>query len=222
MKLKQGTTSNRSGANTRDIYNWLTHTPASRDRWAHRVRELLADSPSGGTWGAARVRLAAEIRDALPGEYDYQPLQVDWNRLTVRLVEMALASGAGFDTDLEWVEEYSRAEAISDGVLVDASELAREAGFRFPVALTSAAWAKCVEVPHGVPGQDERGRLWDVLTLLRVACRSRDGGGDESVRLFDVLVLNDRTSPKPVRLKAVCGPDDDLSPCVTVMLPGED
>jgi hypothetical protein len=44
-------------------------------------------------------------------------------------------------------------------VLIDVSKTAREAGFKYPVALTAAAWAKCVEVPPGVPCQDERGRL---------------------------------------------------------------
>lgn len=115
---------------------------------------------------------------------------------------------------------YSRKEAIEDGVLIDVTPTAKEAGFRFPVALTSAAWATCVSVPDGLTDQDETGRLWDVLTMLRHACRSRTG--DESLRLFDVLVLNEGTTPKPVRLKAVCGPDDDLSPCLTVMLPDED
>jgi hypothetical protein len=118
------------------------------------------------------------------------------------------------------IHSYSRKEAIDDGVLVDVTAAAKEAGFRYPVALTSAAWATCVAIPSGVAGQDEAGRLWDVLTLLRHACRARSG--DESVRHFDVLVLNDNTTPKPVRLKAVCGPDDDLSPCLTVMLPEED
>jgi len=31
---------------------------------------------------------------------------------------------------------YTRAQAIEDGVLVDVSELAREASFRYPVAVT--------------------------------------------------------------------------------------
>lgn len=115
---------------------------------------------------------------------------------------------------------YSRREAIADGVLVDVSDAAREAGFRFPVALTHAAWATCVCVPDGVSCQDEAGRLWDVLTMLRHACRS--AARDKSTLYFDVLVLNDETTPKPVRLKSVCGPDDDLTPCITVMLPGED
>jgi hypothetical protein len=36
------------------------------------------------------------------------------------------------------------ADGLRDGVLIDVSAVAREAGFKFPVALTAAAWAKCV------------------------------------------------------------------------------
>jgi hypothetical protein len=36
------------------------------------------------------------------------------------------------------IHSYSRAEAIADGVLVDVTPVAREAGIRFPVALTRA------------------------------------------------------------------------------------
>ena len=62
------------------------------------------------------------------------------------------------------ISEYSRAQAIEDGVLVDVSETAREAGIRFPLALTRAVWESCVEVPRNrkgqpVPCQDEPGRL---------------------------------------------------------------
>lgn len=115
---------------------------------------------------------------------------------------------------------YSRKEAIEDGVLIDVRDTAREAGFRYPVTMTAAAWAAAVAIPEGVTCQDEAGRLWDVLTMLRHASRAARGG--ESTIAFDVLVLNDQTCPKPVRLKAVCGPDDDLSPCVTIMLAEED
>ncbi len=62
------------------------------------------------------------------------------------------------------VHRYTRADAIRDGVLIDVTATAREAGFKFPVALTAAVWAKCVAVPSGVLCQDEAGRLWDVLT----------------------------------------------------------
>ena len=67
-------------------------------------------------------------------------------------------------TDLEIIASYSRTQALADGVLVDATKLAREAGFRYPVALTSAAWHDCVAVSSTDQDHDETGRLWDVLT----------------------------------------------------------
>jgi hypothetical protein len=106
-------------------------------------------------------------------------------------------------------------------VLIDASRAAREAGFRYPVALTAAAWAECVAVPAGVACQDEAGRLWNVLVMLRFAIR-RDGGVASEVR-FGVHVRNDNREGTPplVRLKVVCGPGDRDEPVITVMLPDE-
>jgi hypothetical protein len=122
----------------------------------------------------------------------------------------------------EVIHRYTRADAIRDGVLIDVSAAARETGFRFPVALTAAVWSKCVAVPPGVACQDEAGRLWDVLTMLRFAIRGQRGDGAE-VR-FAVHVRNDvrEGTPPLVRLKALCGPGDEGEPVVTVMLPEED
>jgi hypothetical protein len=105
-------------------------------------------------------------------------------------------------------------------VLIDISSTAREAGFTYPVALTAAAWAKCIAVPPGVLCQDEAGRLWDVVYLLALAVRRSSGA---EVR-FGVHVRNDNLEGTPpfVRLKAECGSGDDGEPVVTVMLPGED
>lgn len=113
---------------------------------------------------------------------------------------------------------YSRAQAIEDGVLIDAGEMAKEAGFRYSVALTAAAWGLCVAVPEACPWQDERGRLWDVLNVLRVSSRNQSSSEVE----FSVLVQNDAAGAQLVTLQAVCGPGDDLEPVITVMLPGED
>jgi hypothetical protein len=41
---------------------------------------------------------------------------------------------------------YSRKQAIADGVLIDVTNTAHEAGFVVPVAVTSTAWAECVAV----------------------------------------------------------------------------
>ena len=116
---------------------------------------------------------------------------------------------------------YTRAEAIADGVLVDVTSTAREAGFRYPVALTRAVWCEYVEVPAGVEGQDEKGRLWDILVMLSYAIRRSREGSELRFRLHVRNDNRDRTPPL-VELKALCGPDDDGNPCITVMAPGED
>jgi hypothetical protein len=116
----------------------------------------------------------------------------------------------------EVIFSYSRAQAIADGVLVDISETAKEAGFRIPVALTRATWAEYVEVPDGVVGQDIAGRLWDILWMARNAIGRSKGDGPEL--LFQLHVRNDNRERTPplVTLKAVCGP------VMTIMRPEED
>ena len=119
------------------------------------------------------------------------------------------------------IHSYTRREAIEDGVLVDVSAVAREAGIRYPVAVTSAVWGNYVEVPPDVVGQDEQGRLWDVLWMFRTAVQRQRGPGSDVVR-YSLLVRNDNERPREVELKAVCGPGDDGEPVVTILLPEED
>lgn len=122
---------------------------------------------------------------------------------------------------MDVIYAYTRAQALSDGVLVDVTETAKEAGIRYPTAVTSAVWAVYVRVPEEVPWQDEQGRLWDVLWMLRIAASlSNDSLTD--VLLYRLCVQNDESEPKEVTLKAVCGPGDDLEPVITIMLPDED
>jgi hypothetical protein len=57
--------------------------------------------------------------------------------------------------------------------------------------------------------------------MLHVAIRR---ARDRSELRYRLHVRNDNREGDPplVELKAVCGPDDDGRPCVTVMLPEED
>ena len=123
--------------------------------------------------------------------------------------------------DAEVIHAYTRADALRDGVLIDVSATARDAGFRWPVALTCAAWGRCVSVPPGVACQDEAGRLWDVLWMLRCAISRQEGG---QLVQFALHVRNDNCEgiPPLVRLKGLCGPGDQGEPVVTVLLPDED
>ena len=58
---------------------------------------------------------------------------------------------------------YTRAQAVADGVQVEVTKTAQEAGIRFPMFLTRAVYDAYVTVPPNVTGQDEAGRLWDII-----------------------------------------------------------
>ena len=87
-------------------------------------------------------------------------------------------------------------------------------------------------MPAGVACQDETGRLWDVLQLLRFAIAKQKKDVVPRYALpwqkldwervdFAVHVRNDNREGDPplVRLYALCGPGDDAEPVVTVMFP---
>jgi len=122
----------------------------------------------------------------------------------------------GFWDDAEVISSYSRAQAIEDGVLVDVSRDAREAGLKFPVAMTRTVWDQYVKVPEGVQCQDENGRLWDIVYLLKIAAARGGSLINYSLR------VRMKQGLRRVTLKAVCGPGDTPEPVITIMLPEED
>ena len=120
------------------------------------------------------------------------------------------------------IYSYTRAQAVADGVQVEVTKTAQEAGIKFPMFLTRAVFDNYVAVPEGVTGQDEAGRLWDVVWLTRFAIiRARPGVDRLPVALY---VRNDNHRAKLVKLIATCGPldMDDPQPAITVMMPDED
>lgn len=124
---------------------------------------------------------------------------------------------------------YTRAQAIADGVLIDVSKAAREAGFRFPVALTAQVWADCVawepEDSDRQIHQDLSGRLWDVLWMASWAIRAQRGSDDACrlpYRLFVVPRDGQSQDAQEVELHVHIGPGDAGEPVLTIMLPWED
>lgn len=120
------------------------------------------------------------------------------------------------------IYSYTREQAIADGVLVDVSDLAKEAGFKWPVAVTVAVWNEVViPTPHDErDGQSKEGRLWDILWMAHLAAKANKD--DRDAVLFKVLVLRDRKQ-RTITLKLVLSaeaPGD--GPCLTIMLSGED
>jgi hypothetical protein len=125
------------------------------------------------------------------------------------------------------IYSYTRAQAIEDGVLVDVSEIAREAGFRWPVALTAAVWSDCVEWTEEdsrrQTHQDASGRLWDVLWMAGQALRgATENAGELLFELLRVPRDGKSTEAVPTRLKLMLRPGDDGEPVLTILLPEED
>jgi len=141
----------------------------------------------------------------------------------------------------EVIYSYTRRQAIEDGVLAQLSgpgyegddwmpKMCREAGFKIPVAMTASVFNDCVSPVNGsklAPCQDIEGRLWDVLWMLK--CAIARGGNTDTI-IFKLHVVpnipqgSKKRNPRAelTTLKAVCGPDDDGSPCITIMQTYED
>lgn len=118
---------------------------------------------------------------------------------------------------------YSRKQALEDGIQMDVSETAKEAGISFPVFMTQGVYEEFVRVPPGVSCQDESGRLWDVVSMLRYAIKR--GTADPARLTFELYVQNSNAGkPELVTLAAECGPldFDDPRPAITIMLLDED
>ncbi|MDN5892879.1 MAG: hypothetical protein L0H93_02535 [Nocardioides sp.] len=132
-------------------------------------------------------------------------------------------------TNSDIISTYTRADALNDCTLIDTGPLAAEAGFKFPMALTRAAWEDCVAwtIHDGdATGhlQDETGRLWDVLTMARHGIRQTGPG--QSVTSFPVnrITRNAHAHSDPTQqwlILEIHGGDHG-EPVMTVMLPGED
>ncbi len=121
------------------------------------------------------------------------------------------------------ISVYTRAQAIADGVLADAStgDLAEVTRQHFPavhVAMTAAVFALIEQaVTSPKHSNDWRGVWHDILHMSR-ACPLRVWQGG---RLFRVIITG--TGRKRLHtLKAVSHPDETGRPCLTIMLPEED
>jgi hypothetical protein len=138
--------------------------------------------------------------------------------------------GEEFDfwKDAVVISTYTRAQALGDGFLVDVSELAREAGFKLPVAITQALWTDIESIPERDKGiQDVTGRLWDVLFMGAHAIRREvaQGGGDSDRVDYQLILTLQGDAPGEEVLypvKILIGPGDDGSPVFTILKPHED
>ena len=122
----------------------------------------------------------------------------------------------------EVIYAYTRAQALEDGVLVDVSAMAGEAGFRFPTVITADLHAALTPNRRERSlGQSYEGRLWDVLFLASMAARRTiwDSQAAFSVSLAVCPGERGRLRRRTLHLWIVIGPGDIGEPVITIGFP---
>lgn len=115
----------------------------------------------------------------------------------------------------EPIHVYTRAQAIADGVLVDATPWAQGI-FKIPVALTAALWAVLEDVAHASDDNSVvRSRAREVLAAAAVAGAAKK----ESDRATFTMLLQVTSGLRSLDLLTVCGPGDTAAPVVTIGFP---
>lgn len=125
----------------------------------------------------------------------------------------------------EVISAYTRAQAIADGVLIDVTAEANDAGFKVPVALTAAVWADVVawsaEDSARQIQQDERGRLNDLLWAAATLARQHTGNR-MPFQHHRVPRGRNGVCRTPIALVMTIGPGDNAEPVVTLRFPSDD
>lgn len=125
------------------------------------------------------------------------------------------------------ISSYTRAQALEDGFLVEVPEkLWREAGFKWPVAITTHVYTDVARVPDHPKAQGEsiEGRLWDILwmayrAVLFVKQHGKPGDDDNHLP-FDVLATDELGKKRAHRLWVVLsGEGPNGAPTLTIMFP---
>ena len=121
------------------------------------------------------------------------------------------------------ISVYTRAQAIEDGILVDATigdlaEVSRQ-HFKYPIAMTAAVFGLMEKaVNHPKHCNDYKGVWHDICWM---AIHNTKRRFDPTTHLFEVIITG--TGRKRLHmLKMVCGPGDNAEPVLTIMLPEED
>ena len=118
----------------------------------------------------------------------------------------------------EIIHQYTRANALEDGELIDVSKMARDAGFKVPVAIARSVWDTYIVPSPKATCQSIEGRLWDTLWMAVNAARQVQG----DTLLFTVIFIMKAAQRRYIKLKSVIGPGDNGEPVITIMLPEED
>ena len=119
----------------------------------------------------------------------------------------------------EVIYAYTRARAIADGVLVDVTETAKEAGFNHNTVVTQKLWADICNIPSKYDYESKEGRSWDVLWMARCAAGKARG---QSQLTFGLTLHTRNLDPaydQIIELFLDVGPGDHGEPVITIGYP---
>ncbi len=114
----------------------------------------------------------------------------------------------------EVIHKYTHAQAIADGVLVDVTTIAQEAGWKYPVAVTAALWSVIKTIPAKYPHEDVQGRLWDVIWMATLSARGAKPGTSRFT--YKLILHREGTRIQYTELVCECGPGDRAEPVITI------
>lgn len=111
------------------------------------------------------------------------------------------------------IHTYTRAQAVEDRALIDVSKLAKEAGFKLPVAITAEVENVLHDIPHKYSYQDYTGRLWDLLSMGVMEIRKSRGKGDE---IRYKIICHHARDEEYLHLRMSIHGGDNFEPVITI------
>jgi hypothetical protein len=119
-------------------------------------------------------------------------------------------------SELDYLQGCSRFEALNDGMLIDLSGIAIEAGIRYPLAITPSVYLACIATQHDYELGCESDRAHDLAFQIATLARGSFGQPES---FFDFVVERDELDIVPLKVVASFG--DFGEPVLTVLLEHE-
>ena len=127
-----------------------------------------------------------------------------------------------FFSECDMIFEYTRAQAIADGVLIDLTSCfpSDTRMFKWSLACTSTVWNLIESAAAAEDLETPDVYVWDLAYMAFNAIKALGNTGSDRLLFKITLPLCENGTEH--RLKLVCGPDDEGEPCLTIMRIDED
>jgi hypothetical protein len=118
----------------------------------------------------------------------------------------------------EPISVYTRANALSDGVLADVTSHASDL-FKIPVAFTSALWEILRDLPPGESGEEALANR--IREVLRAAIAVAQSNPKPTSQFTFPILIGTPGGPKTLELLVHCGPGDRGEVVLTIGFPSD-